>query len=291
MQIAYASNTDQNKKCSTVFVTKKEDIKFNGKAKYGDLKDIMNRGVLVVCAKKDEARSTNVSFSQIKLGENNYVGKDVDLAQNIAIALGVDLEYRMIYGTHDDVIDAVARGKGDVGIADLSFTNERGRKVLFTSPYIESKKTVLVNKIILQQDEDASLQSLLNTESVLIGVKENTSQELFAQTLFPRAKLVKEKNWNKETILQLLNCEIMAVFGDEISIKNIIKQNKEIGMKFIPIHIKNEIDRISAIVNVNSISLLMWLNNFFRNTGQLASVDALFERYGEFVPKCKASTV
>ncbi|MDR3224619.1 MAG: transporter substrate-binding domain-containing protein [Holosporales bacterium] len=246
---------------------------------FGDVQDIVERGELVVCAKIDDY---NVLF-QMKVNDKRYIGADIDFAKQIAAALGVRLSYRMIYKTYDDVVDAIARGDGDIGIAKLSYTSERSKKILYTSSYAKFKKMVLINRIFFEKARKNTLRQLLNNRDVAVGVVKGSSYESFSQTMFPNATVIAEENWNDDIIQYLVKGKIMATMRDEIRIKSLLKLHPDLLIKLMPIIISDENDSIAAIVNPNSSQFLHWLDKFIETEKKVDTADSILKKYEDYV--------
>jgi ABC-type amino acid transport substrate-binding protein len=245
----------------------------------GDIKDIIKREELIVCAKKDD----NNIFFQMKTEDNKYVGKDIDFAKQIAAALGVRLTYRMVYKTHDAVVDAIANGEGDIGIADLSYTRSRSRKALYSTPYAIPKKMLLVNRVFLEKREEETLTQLLNSDDITICAPEHTSYETFVNTIFPKAKLLSLLNWERDIIESIKSKKVIATMRDDIRIKFLIKKHPDILITSMPIILGSEEDPISAVVNFNSVPFLIWVDKFIENEVKTDVADAIVEKYGDYV--------
>lgn len=247
---------------------------------FGNLEEIISRGELVVCAKIDD----NNPLFQMKTKNGEYIGKDIDFAKQIGAALGVKVSYRMIYKTYDDVIDAIARNEGDIGIAKISYTPERSRKVLYSSPYVISRKTILINRMLLEAAGTKTLKDLLNKESSIIGIAKGTSYESFASKIFPKASKLAEKDWEGRVIKPLEDGRITATMRDEVRVKLLLKSNPQLLVKLIPILLDKENDSIAAIVNLRNQEFLLWLNKFIEVDKQnVDTVDQLIERYEEYI--------
>ncbi len=246
---------------------------------FGNLFDIIDRGELIVCAKKDDK---NILF-QMKTQNGEYVGKDIDFAKQMASALGVKVTYRMCYKTYDEVVDAIANGEGDVGIAKLSYTPERARKVLYSSPYVISRKMLLINRVLFDDKRNETLAEILNRENSIIGVTKNTSYETFVTKMFPSAILLPEADWEGKVIELLKADKITATMRDEVRVKLLLKSEPQLLVKLMPIILKQETDSIAVVVNFKSNELLTWINKFIEVDKQnVDMVDQLIERYEEY---------
>lgn len=255
--------------------------KENGKPR--SLLDILKSGVLIVCI-KGPILSRNQN--EISLDADDMFQKaDIAFAESMAKAMGVRrLVFLAHYSSYDSVVDAIENGEGDIGISNLSYTMERSRKVQFSIPYIhEMGQTLLVDRRLLDDAEDSNLSSILNDKSITIGVETNTNYQGLVSKLFPAANLRTEDDWDREVVEDCSSGKISATILDEFRIKLLIYKNPSLLFKFVPIILTNEPDRISAIVNLDNISLLEWLNTFIMNGYTKPTADSILKKYGDHV--------
>ncbi len=246
---------------------------------FGNIADIVKRNELVVCAKKDDKNH----LFQMKTKYGQYVGKDIDFAKQIAQELGVKLTYRMVYNTYDDVVDAIVRKEGDIGIAKISYTPERCRKVLYSSPYVISRKTLLINRISFEKAQHKTLKTMLDNSEATIGVTQNTCYEAFVKKIFPKATMILDLDWEEKIIKPLEAGKITATMRDEVRVKLLLKSQPTLLVKLIPVIVEHETDSMAAIVNLEWKELLLWLNKFIEVEQNVDTVDTLIEKYGEYI--------
>lgn len=256
----------------------------NGRV-YGDINDIIKRGEIVVCS---VSNTSNPLFLMKKKGSENkekldLVGADIELAKRIAKGLGVRLLFRLCYKSYEDVVKAIANGEGDIGIAKLSYTTERSRKVMYTDPYVIAKKTLLMRRQIAESNQEKSVKDLINDERFKIGVAKGASYVEFAKLLFPKSQILELNNWEKQTVEKLKNKEIIATLRDNLRVNLLMNQHPELSLKFIPIILKGENDYISGIVNYNSLKLLYWINKFLESETKIKTIDDLMKEYEEYI--------
>lgn len=245
---------------------------------FGDIQDIVKRGEIVVCALKNPQ---NPLF-QMKVG-TNFIGEDITLAKKLAENLGVKLVYRMIYKSYDDVINAIAKGEGDIGIAKLSYTPDRSRKVLYSTPYVNSRKVMLINRLILEKNKLQTIDELFQNHSETIAVTKDTSYETFAKKIFPNANIVSNKDWENYIIPKLEKGEFTATMRDEVRIKLLLNENPKLLLKLLPIILKNEHDSMSAVVNLKNSAFLNWVNKFLELEYTPKNVDELIKKYETYI--------
>ena len=106
------------------------------------LEQIKDAGVLTVY--------TNAEFPPFEyMSDNTPVGVDMQIAQAIADEIGVKLEIKNV--KFDTILSSVNSGKGSMGIAGISVTEERAQEVDFSINYATSKQY-----IILPQDSEVT---------------------------------------------------------------------------------------------------------------------------------------
>lgn len=283
----YAEKHQENKEESAIQTTdddvevvfETEKTPLSEKNKFGEIEDIVKRGELVVCAKKDD---NNVLF-QVKTEDGDYIGKDVEFAKKMAKELGVRLRYRMIYPTYDDVVQAIQNGEGDIGIAKLSYTRERALKVMYSNPYVFSRHVFLINRVALKKYGNSSIQKLLNDDETKIGVVSKTAYESFVQEKFPEAQIVTDKDWEKVLVKQVAKNELIATVRDEVRIKSLLKKEPMVLMNAIPIAMKGEQETMSAIIRQGNVEFLCWVNRFLEERMPPDAVNDLMAKYGDTI--------
>ncbi|MDR0552604.1 MAG: transporter substrate-binding domain-containing protein [Holosporales bacterium] len=254
-----------------------EDENTTESIEYGTIEGILERGELVILAKKDDQNH----LFQMKTSDGRYIGKDVDFSKQLAATLGVRLVYKMIYENYDDIVEAIERGEGDIGIAKMSYTPERSRKVLFSTPYVNSRKTLLVNRIALEKERGETLKVLLSNNESSIGVTEGTSYENFVRKIFPGATIVSKRNWEEDIIKPLEEGKLTATMRDEVRVKLLLKTQPALLVKLMPIILDCEPDSLAVVVNFRNVGLLCWINKLIEAEEVLESVDDLLSKYGE----------
>ena len=75
---------------------------------------------------------------------SGIVGVDVDIAREIAAAMGKELEIKDV--AFDSLINELNSGKADFAAAGMSITEERKKEVDFSIEYVSSKQVVVVRK-------------------------------------------------------------------------------------------------------------------------------------------------
>lgn len=142
-------------------------------------------------------------FHDSKTGE--VVGFEIDLLNGIAKHIGRKLELQQM--GFDAIIPSLLTNSADVGVAAITITEERAKRLLFSEPYYESGLSTLIRA----EDKD-KIKGIKDLENRTICVQIGTSGAMRAQQV-PGAK-VKSFNNVSETFLELNNKGCDAVIGD-----------------------------------------------------------------------------
>ena len=179
--------------------------------------------LFVGCGKKNEKLTmlTNAAFAPFEYldAEGKVAGVDVEVAQAIADELGYELE--VVDMDFDGIPAAVQAGKGDLGVAGMSITEERMQYVDFSVPYVNTTILIVVN-------EDSAIATTDDLTGKTIGVQLGTTSDLFASDL--DAEVARYKT-SPDAIAELLNGKIDAVIMDEMPANDALKNNE--GLKIL----------------------------------------------------------
>ncbi|SKC76303.1 transporter substrate-binding domain-containing protein [Maledivibacter halophilus] len=127
------------------------------------LEKIQEKGVIVVGTSPDYPPFETIDE------KGNIVGFDIDLANEIAAKLGVDLELKQM--SFETIVTAVQSGQVDVGISGFSVTEERKENVDMSEPYLVGGQVVVTTT-------DSGIESVedLNGEKVTAGMGSTCEQ-------------------------------------------------------------------------------------------------------------------
>lgn len=175
----------------------------SGAAQAGKLEDIQSAGVLKV----------GIGLTGEPIGfrdaQNNPVGYDVDVAKQLADALGVKLEITEVSAAAR--ITMLQSGQIDVAIANMTATVERAKAVDFTIPYLKSGIKLLVRK-------DAGIGSLQDLKGKSVVVGRGTTGEALVKREVPDAKLVYTDAFQPQALLLLNQHRADAAIEDSTMI-------------------------------------------------------------------------
>ena len=108
------------------------------------------------------------------------MGYEYELLYLLAKYLDVDLEIKVIHDV-DHIIDSLEAGIGDIAAANLTITNERRKKVLFSLPHIKTKQVLIQrmpenrHRMTYEQIERSLIREPLDLAGKRVFVPLNTS--------------------------------------------------------------------------------------------------------------------
>lgn len=148
-------------------------------------------------------------------------GFDVDLAREIAKALGVKLEY--VNTAWDGIFAALKTGKFDMLLSGITITEERKKSfdLVFSEPYFESGQGIAVRA------GEKGIKSEKDLKGKVVGVQINTTGQEAAQKV-PGIKEIKKYEQLPEAYTDLKAGRIAAVVADYPVIVANAKEDKAI---------------------------------------------------------------
>ncbi len=185
---------------------------------------------------------------------DNLVGFDIDLSNEISKRLELDLEIKTM--NFSDLFDAVKEEKIDVAISGITVTAERAKTVLFSAPYLEDGQML----VVLKNNEIIKDKNDLRDKKV--GVQRGSTGEevakyyVDAENIFPFDQKGEEK--------ALKEGEIDAIIFDNVNVLEMIKDNEDfktvgdlINQEYFGIMTKQ--GKVNLISEINKIILEMRL--------------------------------
>jgi polar amino acid transport system substrate-binding protein len=129
----------------------------------------------------------------------NYVGFDIDLAKELAKAMGV--KFVPVNTDFDGMIPALLSDKFDIIISGMTVTQERNLRINFANPYIVVGQSVIVSKKL--EGKVKTWEDLNKPEYTVVSRLGTTGEEA-AKRMLPKAKY---KSFEKEAdgALEVIN--------------------------------------------------------------------------------------
>jgi polar amino acid transport system substrate-binding protein len=136
--------------------------------------DLVNEGTLTVCS--------DIPYPPFEFEDSSapsgYSGFDIDLVQEIADRLGLELEVLEVGFDGLQSGATLAAGQCDLAASAMTITEERAQNLAFSDPYYDSLQSLVVLA-------DSDITSLEDVAGQSIGVQRGTTGAMFAQENAP----------------------------------------------------------------------------------------------------------
>jgi len=280
---AFAAKKKRRKKVKTPKTTavlkkekEKEEKVVERKTAPDDMEKIIKRGKLVVGMYYND-----MPPFFMKNSDGVLYGVDIAIAKGVADQLGVKLEIVRKAKTYQELYEQLVGGEVDLVISKFSRTFERAKRIRYTTPYVNFRQALLVNRVAaVQRDIEKYPMDYLRDAKFKIGVKAKTSYVEYARLMFKNAEIVEFKEWS-EVVKSVSKGEILAAFYDENEIMKLIRKNPDIALYTFAFVLKDKKDPIAIGVPFESTHFLSWLNIFLETNDIKKSVNSLIEEYPE----------
>ena len=184
------------------------------------LETIQEKGKVVVGMSADYAP---YEFHYIdENGQDVIGGFDVDIANEIADAIGVELVIQEM--DFDALVAALPAGKIDLVISGMNPTEERAKVVDFSEIYYNSQHGILVRA----EDVD-KYKTFADLEGAKVGAQLGSTQEQIAKDEIPNADLQLLANVNN-LILELKSGKVDAIVMEKPVAEMAVKTNPELAV-------------------------------------------------------------
>ena len=164
--------------------------------------------------------ATEAGFAPYEYTEDgqNVIGVDVDIANEIAKALGKELVIQNM--TFDGALLAVQEGSADFAAAGISVTPERQEVMDFSIEYATSKQVIVVKKGVetVKTPEDIK-------EGTAVGVQMGTTADYYCGDL---GCDVKQFNKYAEAVMELKNEKIACIVMDSLPAEQLVAANEDL---------------------------------------------------------------
>lgn len=192
-----------------------------------DLNSIVQAKVLRVAVTRFDLPSFHVRGR-----EGALLGPEIEMAEQIARALDVRVEFVDNAESFDSVVDYVEAGRADIGVSKLSQTYNRLKRVRFSEPYVTLRHALLFNRLAIARAAGGRPPAaVLQKYQGRLGVIAGSAYVDFAHRNFPDASLVEARNWDV-AIASLLSGQVDAVYRDEFEIRRVLKNKPALNVRF-----------------------------------------------------------
>ena len=226
---------------------------------------ILQRGELVV------GTAGNMPPLNMTTKEGELIGYEVDLAKNMAAAMGVRAKMEVM--PFAELLPALQSGKIDLILSNMTITPGRNLKVAFVGPYFESGKAFLTKiKTIAMADEPGDIDAK-NTK--LVALKGSTSQA-FVEKAIPDATLVAANDYD-EAVKMVIEDKVHAMVADyPICVVSVFRYPDQ-GLLSVVTTLTYE--PIGVGVPAGDPLLVNWVENFMGIAGKVGLFEELKRKW------------
>ncbi len=208
---------------------------------------------------------TNAAFPPFEyLGDDNEVaGVDVDIAQAIADFLEVDLE--VVHMDFDGIIAALNSGKGDIGAAGMTVTEERLEAVDFSIDYVTSSQYIIV------PEGNTEITTVEDLAGKTIGVQRGTTGDLFSSGEYGvevNAGSVERFDNVIDAGAALASGKIDCVVADELPAQSVVAANED-ALDLVDNKLTDEQFAIAMVKESDLVDVVNHVINILMSEGQI----------------------
>ena len=200
--------------------------------------------------------------------DDNLVGYDVEVAQNIAEKLGVEVEF--IEGAWDGLLAGLDAGRYDIMVNGVGVTEERAEKYNLSTPYAYNKTAVIVRG---DYDEISSMEDLKGKKTA------NTISSTYAAQAEAYGATVTGVDDLNQTIELLLSKRIDATLNAEVVFNDYKKEHPEADVKIATYSDQVEEIAIPIRKGDDTVTLLDAVNDALDEMAKDGTLTELSEKY------------
>ncbi|WP_277641615.1 transporter substrate-binding domain-containing protein [Wolinella succinogenes] len=208
---------------------------------------------------------------EMKDKKGNVIGFDVDLAREMAKAMGVKL--KLVPTSWDGLIPGLVTEKFDIIISGMTISQERNLRVNFVEPYIVVGQSLLVKKGL---EKGVKSYKDLDKPELTLVTKFGVSAEYAAKRLFKNAKL-KTYDTEAEAVQEVLNGKAdMFIFDLPFNVAFMAQK----GQGYL-VHLDTSLtyEPLGWAIKKGDPDFLNWLNHFLAQIKHDGTYDELYERW------------
>ena len=214
------------------------------------------------CSRREDelVMVTEASFAPYEYyADGKIVGVDIDIAEEIAKELGKKLVVKDV--AFDSIIIEVKSGKADLGVAGISYSQERAKQVDFSVDYTTSRQVIIVRK-------DSSIKNVDDIKDKKIAVQLGSVADMYVTEEYSSKNIVRQKKF-LSAIQDLKDRKVDCVVMDELPAKEMVIQNNDIKMLD---DVLAE-DSYGIVVNKGNEELLEVVNRVIERLKQEGKID------------------
>ena len=204
---------------------------------------------------------TEASFAPFEYySDGKIVGVDVDIANEVAKRLGKKLVVKDV--SFDSIITEVRSGKSDMGVAGISYTEERSKAVSFSDSYTVSRQVAIVRK-------NSAFNNVNDMVCDKIAVQLGSIADGYVTDEFVNSKIIRQKKY-LAAIEDLKDNKVDCVVMDELPAKEMVNENSNY-IKILDGELAE--DSYGIVVNKDNYELLNVINEVIRDLKSEGKID------------------
>ena len=230
------------------------------------VEEILGRGVLLVGTAGDYQ-----PMSYLDPDQGIYVGFDAQLAEDLAAAMGVEIEY--VETSWPTLMEDTLAGKFDLAICGITITDARREQALMSEGYLDNGKTVLCRTE--DADKYTSLEAVNRPE---VRVMENPGglNEKFARENLPDAVLIIH-DVNQEIPGLVASGEADVMITETMEAGYYVGQDARLAAPLIYEPFTH--GELGVLMPKGSEDLLEYVNDFLEEEKESGRIDELAQEY------------
>lgn len=173
------------------------------------------------CTKREDKliMVTEAGFAPYEYyADGKIVGVDVEIAKEIAKELGKELVVKDV--SFDSIIHEVKSGKADLGVAGISYSEERAKQVDFSINYTTSRQVIVVRS-------ESSINNINDIEDKKIAVQLGSVADIYVTEQYKENNIVRQKKY-LAAIQDLKDKKVDCVVMDELPALEMVKDSGDI---------------------------------------------------------------
>jgi ABC-type amino acid transport substrate-binding protein len=220
-----------------------------------DSAEIVARGLIRVAVTKFDLPAFHW-----RQANGDLAGPEIELTRLVGRLLKVGVQFIDDSPTFDSVIDAVARGRADIGVSKLSQTPGRILRVRFSEPYLTVRQALLFDRAYVGKEAGGRPpEEVLRKFNGTIGVIARSAYVDFAQRNFPDANISELQTW-EDAIEALVSNRVDAVYRDEFEVRRVLKNNPALNVRFGSAALTDQKSLLSFAVCESCVRLQQFIN-------------------------------
>ena len=195
------------------------------------LEDILARGYIEVATEPYFA--PNEFIDPTKTGDDQYVGSDIELANYIADALGVELRLKPMDFT--SVLGSMTTGKYDLAISALAYTPSRAETMNLSKGYYYGSDDPQKSYGILIREEDAeAITCIADLADKTVAAQNGSLQEMFVREQIPEVGKYNAVSSTNDAFLMVQTGRADAMAAALKMAELYLESNPECGLMIMP---------------------------------------------------------